>query len=391
MAIDNDSRRILLRGRLETFRTAFFEDAANTIPATPLDAGLYPSYTIYDIDNQVIQSGLGQPEATPGQYKVEFNVPTDAKLSQDLQRWRIDWVLVTDNNQQLNFTEEFEVLDTVITASETREQMWISLPEKEFRASVRMPMVVPEISIDVFIANTSSKVVDNVGLGAGGIQRAPDGDSIVYYYDIPGNRLIPNCFYQIIWNFRNNVTEPLQFIHQSLTIISPSVLNLVTAVRMLIDRLQKRLGTVQAYEDSDIVQALQRGHELVNSIYPTTTFSFGSLPPVLTVYHVLASSWYLLSAQHILEVELGINFSGQTVTLDYDHTSGISEALGKMQEFVNSTLPATKLGLIRRNTPVGTVAGRNMRYFYEGIVYKVSSTQGASNIIQQLTTLGILF
>ena len=84
MSLDNKTRRYFTRGEVAVFRTSFYADVANTIPLVPLDTLLYPAYTIYDINNNAVQSGVGTPEVAPGSYKVEWLVPRDAPLSHDL-------------------------------------------------------------------------------------------------------------------------------------------------------------------------------------------------------------------------------------------------------------------------------------------------------------------
>jgi intein/homing endonuclease len=84
---------------------------------------------------------------------------------------------------------------------------------------------------------------------------------------------------------------------------------------MLIDKLQKRLGVIQAYEDSDLVEYLTRGAELVNSGYPTTYFGYATMPQMLTVHHLLFSGWYALQAQGLLSTEVSFSFCVDENTL----------------------------------------------------------------------------
>jgi hypothetical protein len=391
MAIQNRTARIFLRRNIGTFRVSFFVDAANTIPMIPLDASLYPSYSIYDIHNNIVQSGVGQIENSPGSYKIEFQVPEDAPLSYDEKRWRIEWVMVDQDNRQVTFVEDFDVKDVAVTQSESREQKFITLCGQDYRAMVRLTSRPAELSLDVYMANSNCKVVDGIDLHSG-IMTAPDGDSFVFYYDIPAQALGNNQNFAIIWKIRETVIDIQEFVYQTLTSIPPSTLNQVTAVRMLIDKFQKRLGVVQAYEDSDIVEYLQRGTELFNAVYPTTYWSFGSVPSSFNVWIVLFASWYALNAQRLLETDLGINFSGQTVTLDYDHQGPLADIMANWMEQINTLLPPAKLSAVRATRPVGTVAGRGYRYnALDAYTFKIGHVGGGANIIQTLTTLGILF
>lgn len=394
MPTQSDNNRLFLRGETASFQVTFFEDAAGTIPVVPFDAGLYPAYEIFDPNNNVVQSGLGTPEVSPGRYKADFIVPPDAKLSNDLDCWRIEWVMVGTDERQVDFVEEFSIKDTVITASETREQKFITLAGEDYRAMLRLPHEAAEVALDVFASGATTKLVNNAMTGVtGGIQSAADGDSIVYFYDLLNSVYAPNCFLSLIWKVREGLLEPQTFQYQSLTAVTPSTLNLVTCLRMLLDKFQKRLGTIQSYEDSDLTEYLIRGHELVNSVYPTTFYGFGFMPAALTTYHLLFSAWYGLQAQRLLEVDLGFDFSGQTVTMTYDHASGIADVASAWNDYIRETLPAAKQGVVRATSSVGTVAGRGYRYnSLQNFSYKIASfPQGFPNVIGQLQSLGILF
>ena len=85
--------------------------------------------------------------------------------------------------------------------------------------------------------------------------------------------------------------------------------------------------------------------------------------------------------------------SGQTVTLDFDQASGLADLASRWQEFLSTTLSPAKMALIRRNSPVGTVAGRQFRLTDINLfTFKTSSMQGGTNqILSQMTTLGLLF
>lgn len=222
MSIQNQSYRLFLRGDTAKFVVHFYADAAHTTPLVPLDTMLYPAYTIYDINNEVIQTGVGIPEITPGRYRAEYQIPFNAPLSGDTARWRIEWVLVSTDDRQVDFVEEFDIKDTVITASETREQKFISLVGSTYRAILRLPENAYEVALDVFTStNLAMKVVDNVSTSTNDIKYAPDGDSIVYYYDIDGAIMGNRCgTFSLIWKIRNTALEPQSFVYQVLEVVT---------------------------------------------------------------------------------------------------------------------------------------------------------------------------
>ena len=159
MSIQNTTNRIFLRGETAKYIVHFYEDAGQTIPMTPIDTAKYPCYTLYDINNELVQIGLGIPEVTAGRYRAEFIVPFDAPLSNDRSRWRIEWTMISVDNRQIDFVEEFDIKDTVITASETREQKFITLVGSPYRTILRLSEEPYEVMLDVFRANNISQKV----------------------------------------------------------------------------------------------------------------------------------------------------------------------------------------------------------------------------------------
>jgi len=390
----NTTLRTFLRGETATFTIHFYADAAGTVPLVPLDVALYPAYSIYDINNQVIQSGVGQPEITPGRYKTNFLVSKTVPLSNDTARWRIEWTMVSVDDRQVDFVEEFDVRDETITAAETREISFVTLAGNTYRAVLRLPDVANEVFLDVYVADQfNTPIVSNASEGIGGILRVADGDSIVYYFDILGSKLGGNCTFNLIWKIRNTPIEPFQFVYQVLSSVSPSVLGSITSLRHILDKLLKRRGIAQAYEDSHLLEYLQKGHQLVNSTYPTTYYGFGGLPGVFDVFHILYSAWYGLQAQQILEVELGFNFSGQTVTLDYDHQGALADIGGRWTDFIEKNLGPAKMSVVRRTQASGAVGGRSYRLLEPTFTYRVASYRGigAGNLVGTLNHLGLLF
>lgn len=390
MSIKNESHRILMRGETANFKVTFYADPAQTIPVVPVDVNIYPAYTIYDPNNQNVQSGVGQPESSIGSYKAIFLVNQSLPLSHDLNRWRIEWTMVSTDLRQINFVEEFDVKDAVVSASESREQSSITMVGQDTRIKIRQSYEPEEVSLNVYrFGNTIS--INSASYPAN-IKQAIDGDSIIYYYDIPGAVLnMANQKYNIVWALRPTITEPLEFTYQLMQAITPDLLAMTTTIRMLLDKLQKRLGTTQAYEDSELVHYLEMGHQLVNSYGPPTNYPFGQTPPEFQVYIILMAGWYGLQAQQLMEIDLGFNFSGQTVTLDYDHSSALADVMSRWEEYVKGSLMQTKVSAVRRTQAVGTVAGRAYRWTANNITYKVSSMSSNNNIVGMLSHLGLLF
>lgn len=395
--IDGGSQRILHRRATYDFNVGFFGDVLNTVPIIPLDASKYPSYAIYDPSNNQLQTGVGIAVASAGRYRAPFVVPDTAPLSTDLSRWRIEWSMVSDVLRQQDFVEEFDVKDVVFSATESREQKFVTIPEMDYRVSLRLGYAPFEVKLALF---RPGQLMAELSVPASSVQRAEDGDSLVYYYDIPGTYLKVNEAVNVLWSVRARVADPQEFTYQNVASVHPNTLSLATDLRMLIDKFQKRFGTVQAYETSDLVEYLAKGHELVNASFPTTYFPFGSNPGSFNVFHILLSGWYALQAQQLLETDLSISFSGQRVTFDYDHASQIADVASRWQDFVDKNLPPAKLAIVRSSTPAAVVSGRALRWSdSNSIIYKTSSWRGnytggsggAAGGFASLARLGLLW
>ncbi len=385
---------IFHRNALSIFHAGFFSDAARTIPVSPINAD-YPKYSIYDTAGVEILNGVGSVGIGAGYWQVQLVIDEQYHLTKPDERYKIIWTMVNANNQQFNFEQEFELFEPALSEPEDREQKYISMAGTDVRLRISLQAIPDSISVAVFqnmdqqspifVANSSQ------------LMRASTANSNehVFYIDLPGGLTNINYKYSIVWKVRRTPTDTESFTYQVLTTVGAYTLNLITSVRMLIDKFQKRLGTVQAYEDSDIVEYLERGMELLNSSFPLTNFQIGATPGALNVFHIMLSSWYALNAQQLLETDLGFSFSGQAITLDYDHASQLSDVMGRWKDYIDANLTQAKTQILNQQGSVGTSAGRGMRYT-QTMTWKVASygTTGQmspNSLMGQMNTLGLLW
>jgi hypothetical protein len=389
-------KRIHMRGDVTELRAGFFNDEAHTSPIVPINAMSYPSYTIYDPDNQPIQSGVAQPEGGPGLYKIMFSVPTDATLSNDVKRWRVEWTMVSTDNRQMEFVESFDVHDIVVSASESREIKKIALALKDNDVTLRLGYTPAEVYFNLYLNNDMNQQLASGSLTGGSVRVVEDGDSRVFVYRVPGEHMKPGSTLGVVWSITPRIGETEQHVHQSISAVTPLILEQVASLRMLIDKLQVRQGLVQAYEDSDLVEYLRQGLALLNGAYTPTSFQFGFVPPIFGVHHLLFSGWWALNGQYLLAGSLDFNFSGQSVTLDTDQKGPLADTMSRWTDFLNNTLPQLKTQYVRANSAVASVSVRGYRYnSINNYTYRISSTRAGGGstggLLQQLTTLGLLY
>jgi hypothetical protein len=145
----------------------------------------------------------------------------------------------------------------------------------------------------------------------------------VYYYDtgpmIKGN-------YTIFWDLQETLVSPKTSVVQILRVAPVQFWHYAVDLRMLIDKLQKRAGTKQAYTDADVYKYILAGLEIINFINPTTTWSLEDIPQEgsrgVRQAIMYAAAVDAMISQQVMEIELNFSFGGQTVTLDYNHDYG---------------------------------------------------------------------
>jgi len=416
----------LYRGVTHRFGAAFFEDASRTVPLTPADPSQYPAYEIRSPSNVLVQSGVGVASSGPGFWQTQpWSVPQDAELStpergvsQTLadnnvpdgtaRFWRVDWVLNDSSGRNHQWTELFEVLPLPATVEEDRAQI-IAIPvglvqrithrSNEAYESITLS-IAKSTDVNNFVHDISA--VQNVDLGdpidTAAINRQKDGETFVYWFQIPASTVDAEKQLQAIWTTKKTSDFEFDFYHDQIYSFDKRWLNYMKPLRMVVDKLQKAADTYQAYDNSELLEYLQRGLQSLSAWHPANVnWTISTFPgKMMDPYLLVASAIWALNSQFLLEGELQANFSGQTVTLDYDHTGAIDGMLQKMQEFMNgggngNGFTVVKEAWYRRNTAVGVVGVRPTRYTGPGtFVFRTNSGSFTDLTINVLSGLGLL-
>lgn len=408
----NQTPRILTRGEQTSFRVSFYEDANNTTPMEPLSPD-FPAYTVYDPSGVAIQAGVGTM-IQPGQFKADFLVPKDAPLSYfgqkpqqyddknqgapltaDGSRYRIEWQIVTNSNYQVNFVEEFDVRDLAVTQSESRELKHLVRSGKAFPVTYRTTTIPYRATLELIIRGQEDSPVVDIDFEAANpsatdLKIVQDGDSYVLHYQVADGVTKGNTVYMALWEIQETALSVPETSFSIITAINTNLFPLMTSLRMLIDKFQKRLGRLQSYEDSDLLEYIAHGTRMVNLSHPFTNYTIDSMPDTFQPLILLAAGWYGLKAQSILEADLSFNFSGQSVTLSVDRAGQLDSAASAMMEMFNQQIGPAKMSVVRQARGVGTVAGRaySYRQLYQH-VYRIS-TVGSDNLLTTLTKIGLL-
>lgn len=374
------SPRIVYRSNNATFRSDFFYDAAKLVPVTPVDPTQYPAYNIINPSGVIVQTGVASVDGGPGYYKVDWTILSDSELSTANSRWRMEWIMLDPNNRQIPLVWEFDVADRIVSTIDTNELEYIALEQKPYTVRIPLTAIPTALNCVVSESNDANSIVSQgYFITGGGINQAINGDSYIYYMEIPANRLQGNLKYTAVWTIQDTIGSIEDHVFQVIRVIPHNLLQYVADLRTLIDRIQKKLHWVQAYQDSHIVNFLMHGLDLVNSHAPFSQWSYTGIPGPVITYWIIYSAWYALQSQYIVGSDLDFNYSGQETTLETDMASKIDSAIGKMMDYLNGSagtggLTNTKTSILRMQRGVGAYAGRPIRFTsLNNLVYKLSS------------------
>jgi len=303
-------------------------------PMVPADATTYPSVAVKDPAGAVVANGVGRPIGG-GKYVFNWFVPEDAEINVMDRPWSIEWFFVSAAGHNDGHEEAFSVVEKVDPQPEERKWTYLTRAGSNERLFLRLPKMPEEIGLEIL--NTGNKPIvlkegctqdfaqtkECVGLDQRRIGYTTDnGDYVFYFNTDPLNY----GEYLVFWKVRETTISPADDVQQLLRVPEMNFWRLAQPLRMLIDKLQKRVGWIQSYSDSDLYEYIIRGVDMTNLVQPTTNWTLGSIPlhfsrGIIDVVLLYAAMWGL-TAQQVLEIELSFDHGGQTVQLNYNHDYG---------------------------------------------------------------------
>lgn len=387
------------RGISALFEVDFFDDTPNnTIPAVP--APNYPSWAVLDPTGVQVATGTGTPGAVPGRWQMNWFVSQTAPLSTRESKYRVVWNMVTQTGRQQTQTNPFDVIElrTPDTLEHLRAHAYMTYAGQSERLVLRLPKRPDSLSIAGYKAVSLTSPVPNSSasfsgsLGGGTITEVQEQNLYAYIFDTPALTQLGE--YQIVWNYRMTVTSSSDVVVQKLFAPPPVIWSLIPSLRVLIDKLQKKSGTIHAYTDADIYEYFLRGIGYLNTSTPITNWDLCTFPynPATTKFLIEGAALWALQAQHLLAGELQFSFSGQSVTLDIDQTGIYSEVVQRLYDDLFGGGPGgwkqAKVNLIRATTPIAHVGNRIMgKYAHNRFTYKISSSSIGSSSQPLLQTI----
>lgn len=365
------SPRSVVRGASVTFEEVFAE--VDGTPLAPIAADAYPSVSVVAPDQTILATGVAL-HLGDGRYRFQWYVPVDADLSSPDRPWRIEWLMVVTQNRQINRQAAFEITDTIEGDPTERAYTYITMLGSPERLIARFYTEQEEIQVDVTdyrgtVLESYAKVDLTVRHEKG---------TVAYYVDTSNAE--GSGVFNVVWRSRQTAVSPQQITVQQLRVPELTFWTFQPSLRMFLDKIQKKVGMVQAYSDSDLYEYTLRGMGMVNQYNPVTTWSLNGFPPGMGFeeFMLLAACWWGLNAQYLSEGELAFSFSGQSVTLDVDRTGTYESAMSRIKEHLDTFLPKAKSTWLRRSS-TGVSAGRPYNFGLNNTVQRVMTQSGSAN------------
>lgn len=354
--------------RAQRGQQVLFEKLLINPDGSKMEPGKQVQVRVKDPTGTVMYSGMAQFNLDLQSYSFVFIVPSDATLTTIDKTWTVDWGFISSDGSVVNVVGEFDVLEE---STELPEQT-ILLNEKSDQENISF--FLPERAQTFYLEGFdggNNKVFETSDINNFVITPVMEG----FIYDLrvsTMNLAVDDYLFRLTAKLPSKRSPHMEIV--LVRVVPNHFWRLYPALKMLLDRARKRPDMVNAYTDSDLYEALCRGVAMVNASPPQmTNYTLASFPiggafwggNDLSHFLLCGAALWLLQAQAVLYAETSFNFSGQTVTLDYDPTSAISGLIETYLNEINTKLPRAKNILIKSTTRVAMVGIRQQFYNHQ--------------------------
>jgi hypothetical protein len=283
-------------------------------------------------------------------YKFDFVVPSFPNFG----AWRIDWTYTYGSGTNGNTITRYFVVQPNPTVDEYKQSSIILEQEadvQEFNLNfqaIDISATMKKVGTleGAKFPNAPTVLTATIGSGITEVSR-PDG-GFTYVLNIPAT---PQGEYIVIWKYRPIAGQPYERV-MDLVFLAPALMfSLIKQLRIYVDKIQKRVGIIQAYADGDLCNNFAKAMNFMNQVAPLSSWTFMTFPyQWFEQFLIKSAAWWTLRTQYILEGDLQFDYAGQTITLTYDHLSFISDEIGRLENELGmggatsrGSLPNTKL------------------------------------------------
>lgn len=335
----------VIRGSAARFEQRFLDESNQ--PLVPLDASAYPSVAIQSPSGELVQQAVAT-SLTEGRYFYNWIAPADLTLHET--DWLVTWTFVTPSGRQIEKSSNFGIIDFVDTSGNQGHVIMAANGQPE-RLFLKLAKQAEEVSVTV---------TNRLGVSETYTPTLVEGQSgyVTYFADTTD---LWTGTYSVVWTVRDSLSSPKQIIMQQIRVPEQNFWALQPSLRMFLDKVQMRDGSVMAYSDADMYEYINMGMSYLNGFPPITNWSMNlnGYPPAANMYLMAASAYWGLNAQYLAAAETAFNFSGQTVTLDVDRTQYYADAIGRLKEMLDG-FAVVKANIMRAMNGVGVLGVRPM-------------------------------
>jgi len=363
------------RESIVTFTKSFVDSTGD--PIVPLDT-TYPQVQIEDPNGTIVASGVGMATTTPGLWQFQWSVPVNAEVSDS---WKIVWTLVDGQHDSHTKEETFGVSSQIEDQTALERSGWYLTMLGATERLVWKGDYNPH-NIYVRLERADGTVL----LEAEKSQLTYTAADCYHYYTIDTPTFDTECDHLITWRVQATSVSPWDYQVQHLKVPYRQFWLALPHLRFLVDKLNKIQTTPLSYLDIELYMCLERGLELLNTVHPLTAWTWSGLPQQFGSWWILCSGLWCLNSRQLLEIEVSHTLSGQTVTLEYDHSSALSEVMSRWQEMIRDWLIPAKLSAYRRSAGPGVVAVRPYRLGYP-VNYRPYRIMQSSQFLQDFPVM----
>jgi len=375
----------IIRGTQARFKAQFLDSDGE--PLVSADETKWPAIVIRNPDGEDIFNAVGRKIGTEGEYQFEWFVPVDASLSEAPNRWSINWYFTNAYDHTRSTEQFFDIVDKIVPTEEEGQEMYLTRIGTRERLVLPLDVEPAEISLTLMdesfnsflvvnqVANQPSEALESEPIKNRKIGLVIEDTMYKYYFNT--EPFSTAGLYNAFWAVRDSVVAPKNEEQQVIRVPENKYWLFNKSLRMLIDKLRKKLVTFQAYTEDQIYEFMIRGLGFVNGIEPATAWDLSTIPERVA-YGVaeamlLAAAKYALISQQVLETELSFDHSGQTVTLAVNHDYG--GVIGHIDTMLDKFAEA-KPRLYRISCPIGMVGTRRYNRGFRNKVWKIGGGMG---------------
>ena len=343
-------QRSVYLGETVNATASFFEDG---VLIEPTDSNLSPTYLVKDSNDGIVAFGIGTINVD-NLYHCSFNISVNSPISTDEKKYTIEWDLTAKTTGKLyKASEYFDVVHPSYNVMNEKEQQKLALRVVPTVLSLPLPSVPSQISFTLYDQNQN--VITFTGNTPTSVGKY-DG-YFIYNVTIPANTFNDRWDYIGVFTYTiNNSQETfVQVIHCA----DMWAMSKVSDMRMYLDKVMKDMDLYTGYRDSDLYFHLKSGLEMLNMVFPTTSWTWTDFQNTLNYanYALIGYACYsALRSQYLAEGDSAFDYSGQPVSLTVDRTGFIEAEIGRFESWVDNVIKPWKKDTTRKMRNVGNLA-----------------------------------